>query len=460
MAIENSRADALTYNQSYEDWFHDALSKGLVSAGSDKDMQRAWQAAILAASPVDQPAAAPKLAEKQRHAVDEAAKVLRDNWEHGTAEDLLMAFLPESSDPQPAAAPIARYMLDVNIDGVDQLREFVLASDYEQRVHDLETLCDPAGLTAENALLRDQTKMLDATIGRLKAELARPAPSPADERAAFEAWAKTKNMDLTPFDATFDSIFTSSAWDGWQARAASANETGAEGAKPCAEGRMPFNLTHEQVSALYLLLFRRVRPEFGWMEEPLVAIEAALKPAHDAIHDRGFNAMNRQFFGDDRMALDEARMPDQIAPAQADARVGLTDEEITEIGIESGLIIETRIECNAAWAGWQAARRTTPDREAIPVMIPPGYTLAPLEPDSAMLDRAVAFALNVKIGGDYRWTDYMRDLWARFLATAPSVSPAPAHALQSYCDAHCKKFCQNSVYGMCDGPPTSDKGGA
>jgi hypothetical protein len=41
-----------------------------------------------------------------------------------------------------------------------------------------------------------------------------------DERAAFEAWAKTKKMDLTPFGATFDSDFTSNAWDGWQARAA------------------------------------------------------------------------------------------------------------------------------------------------------------------------------------------------------------------------------------------------
>lgn len=32
-------------DQSYEDWFHDALSKGLVSARSDADMQLAWQAA-------------------------------------------------------------------------------------------------------------------------------------------------------------------------------------------------------------------------------------------------------------------------------------------------------------------------------------------------------------------------------------------------------------------------------
>ena len=80
--------------------------------------------------------------------------------------------------------------------------------------------------------------------------------------------------------------------------------------------RLPLNLTFEQVSALYLHLLRRQRPEFGWMEAPLVAIEEALKPAHNAIHDRGFNAMNRQFFGDNRMRLGEAAMPELIAPAQ------------------------------------------------------------------------------------------------------------------------------------------------
>ena len=35
-------------------------------------------------------------------------------------------------------------------------------------IHALETNCDPAGLVAENALLRDQTKMLDAMVARLK----------------------------------------------------------------------------------------------------------------------------------------------------------------------------------------------------------------------------------------------------------------------------------------------------
>jgi hypothetical protein len=90
-------------------------------------------------------------------------------------------------------------------------------------------------------------------------------------------------------------------------------------------GVFPFSLAPEQVQALYLTLLRRERPAFGWMEAPLVAIEAALKPAHDAIHDRQFNTMNRRFFGDDRFRLDEAAMPTEIAASQPKV---LTDEQI------------------------------------------------------------------------------------------------------------------------------------
>ena len=40
-----------------------------------------------------------------------------------------------------------------------------------QYVSSLQTLCDSSGVVAENTLLRDQTKQLDAMIGRLKSEL-------------------------------------------------------------------------------------------------------------------------------------------------------------------------------------------------------------------------------------------------------------------------------------------------
>ncbi len=35
-------------------------------------------------------------------------------------------------------------------------------------IYHLETMADPAGMVAENALLKDQTRQLDAMIARLK----------------------------------------------------------------------------------------------------------------------------------------------------------------------------------------------------------------------------------------------------------------------------------------------------
>ena len=41
------------------------------------------------------------------------------------------------------------------------------------------------------------------------------------------------------------------------------------------------------------------------------------------------------------------------------------------------------------------------------------------EPTPAALDSAVAFALNVQISGDYNWSKYMADVWAKMLAASP-----------------------------------------
>ena len=90
-------------------------------------------------------------------------------------------FAPDKNT-SPAPAPqrveytpnqkIERFNLDVNIDGMDQMREFVLASDHDALVHALEANCDPAGMVQENCLLRDQTRQLGAMIDRLKKEAA------------------------------------------------------------------------------------------------------------------------------------------------------------------------------------------------------------------------------------------------------------------------------------------------
>lgn len=50
------------------------------------------------------------------------------------------------------------------------------------------------------------------------------------------------------------------------------------------------------------------------------------------------------------------------------------------------------------------------------------FVLVPIEPTAAMLDRAVAFALNVTLSGDYNWSAYMRDVYRTMLAGAPSMS--------------------------------------
>lgn len=91
-----------------------------------------------------------------------------------------------------------------------------------------------------------------------------------------------------------------------------------EGLGAGAEARYAVELTAAQVQALYLTLWRsriggkagpETRPAFGWMEQPLVDIEAALAGLHSALHDRQFNGMNRQFFGNDSRRLPEKDMP-------------------------------------------------------------------------------------------------------------------------------------------------------
>ncbi len=86
-----------------------------------------------------------------------------------------------------------------------------------------------------------------------------------------------------------------------------------------AEARYAVELTAAQVQALYLTLWRsriggkaepETRPAYGWMEQPLVDIEKALAGLHSALHDRQFNGMNRQFFGNDSRRLPEQAMPD------------------------------------------------------------------------------------------------------------------------------------------------------
>jgi len=49
----------------------------------------------------------------------------------------------------------------------------------------------------------------------------------------------------------------------------------------------------------------------------------------------------------------------------------------------------------------------------------------PIEPTPAMIDAGVAFALCVKLGGDYRWSDYVADLWRTMDAARRRGNPSP-----------------------------------
>lgn len=53
--------------------------------------------------------------------------------------------------------------------------------------------------------------------------------------------------------------------------------------------------------------------------------------------------------------------------------------------------------------------------------VPAGCKVVPVEPTAGMLDVAVSHALMVSLSGDYNWSAYMRDVWLRMVAAAPSA---------------------------------------
>ncbi|WP_321967622.1 hypothetical protein [Burkholderia cepacia] len=245
--------------------------------------------ARYALAPALQPAAA--VSNEQRSAINDAARVLEQNWEHATADSLREAFSIEAkAEPQPEqhADWRADFERQISAVGFDISRE-EFGDEYRHPdsanafrwyyTGRLDEACSgvrslqPAAAPIEAAEPRGYnegfnngwerghvfgkeqssgiSEVLLSTIvraarkgksyvegygkahqflkdaGRLAdtSESPRTAPSPADDRAAFEAWF-VKYSHNRP-TATYGDCFAA-----WQARAASANETGAEGAKP------------------------------------------------------------------------------------------------------------------------------------------------------------------------------------------------------------------------------------
>lgn len=71
--------------------------------------------------------------------------------------------------------------------------------------------------------------------------------------------------------------------------------------------------------------------------------------------------------------------------------------------------------------------------------------------DAELRDLIVEYGTAVLCEGKTHLPRQLRRINDRVRALlAPTQQP-------NYCDIHCKKFCQNSVHGMCDGPPAQQQ---
>lgn len=69
---------------------------------------------------------------------------------------------------------------------------------------------------------------------------------------------------------------------------------------------------------------------------------------------------------------------------------------------------------------------------AIEAMTPSAdCVMVPREPTNAQIATAVTFGFSAKLGGEYGWTDYMRDLYQAMLTAAPQNNPATSDAADS-----------------------------
>lgn len=180
-----------------------------------------------------------------------------------------------------------------------------------------------------------------------------PAPSPADERAAFEAWWTRDVPDEHKASAyallkQFGDDYAANkrcaeAWKVWQARAASANETGAEAftyatkqATACAgcgeHKHTPLRIDWMGGYVCLTCIDRELESRSPAQAAEAVAIPAGwLKLAESArslrslYHNTHCNPKGFRL-SVEALADEAAKLLAAPQPAQADARVGLTDD--------------------------------------------------------------------------------------------------------------------------------------
>ena len=156
------------------------------------------------------------LTEAQRKALETAVNVLNTNWEHETANELWEAFTAPSL--QPAAAPKHWRDMPENI--------AILGVERGDSVECDGTFACPICGKGE------PHEHSSAEVAQHHIDKQQPAPSPADERAAFEAWwtrdvpAEHKASAYALLKQFGDDYAANKrcaeAWEVWQARAASA----------------------------------------------------------------------------------------------------------------------------------------------------------------------------------------------------------------------------------------------
>ncbi|CFT62524.1 gp43 [Burkholderia pseudomallei] len=227
---ENSRADAPTDEQIASAWFATSDARNLRPHERAVEVVRKF----LAASPVEKPA--PSL-------IDEDAEVPPIMYNGDTKRDPALRELlarqatrhvltnSRGDSKQPAAAPI-----DIGVDYLEKLRALMVRLGLATN----ESL-EGFGAALEDNLyrtIRAVEALVDATVT--------PAPSPADERAAFvervmgmfEAWPNGKPGPTDEpeshyrfgYNTALEDVLTALDVGSPTRRAASANETGAEGA--------------------------------------------------------------------------------------------------------------------------------------------------------------------------------------------------------------------------------------
>ncbi|MBN3822295.1 hypothetical protein G3O00_01510 [Burkholderia sp. Ac-20384] len=284
---------------------------------------------------------------------------------------------------------------------------------------------------ASNLLVKAEAKVLELS-GKLF--FAQSEPPVADERAAFESWARDIRMDASvSVEGHYTEAATAYAWAAWRARASSPNAAGAEG-----------------LSAIQAVLREldpkwRERGEFGVKphEQIIAAIrDLAAQPERSQAQTSRLKAIIDAIEGEcDGLAIDEKQAasilqwldstsPNGIVttPAHAAEPVAVTDLPRFPTMLRkmwSGAEIQQWIDDNIKplvqerHHDWHCVDRG-------PAAIPTGYALVPIERSYGMRAKAlIAFNATEKAGQD---RDDALDAAHRAMIDAAPPPPAPASA--------------------------------